>query len=219
MHIKTTGITLKSTPFRDRTNIIQLLSKDLGIISVIVRGISKKNLNLMAICSPFAISEIVLKKTNSDIYKLKEGSLIDVNLHIRKSLKYLKTASYMIKAITSAHFLANSKDMYLLLKIYLKKIDLNPDAIYVSFLLKLLQKSASLHLNTKCNVCEKEAQLIEGGESLCIDHGSNMAFKFSKEDFKKLFILCFSKSFSLIENLEISNILKEKTNFLFKELM
>ena len=74
------------------------------------------------ICSPFSISELILKKTNSDIYKLKEGSLIEANLHIRKSLKHLKNASYMLKAIASIHFHSSSLDIYLLLKTYLKKL-------------------------------------------------------------------------------------------------
>lgn len=220
MLIKTKGITLKSTPFKDRSKILQVLTDDLGIISIIVKSLSKKNLNLISFCSSFTISELILKKNRSEIFTIKDLTIIDSNLHLRKNLKYLNVASYMTKAILDSHiFQKKDFNIFLLLKSYLKKISLNPDAIHLSFLLKLLSNEGFLHLKTKCSNCEKDAISLLNGESLCQDHLNNFAIKFDIEDFKKLYILCFSKSFSLLRDIEISRNLTEKVNILFQELV
>ncbi|NGX50034.1 MAG: DNA repair protein RecO [Candidatus Anoxychlamydiales bacterium] len=220
MLIKTKAITLKSTPFKDRSKILQVLTDDLGIVSIIVKSLSKKNLNMLSFCSPFTISEIILKKNRSDIYSLRDLSLVDANMHLRKNLKDLTAASFMIKAILDSH-IYQKKDfnLFLLLKSYLKKISINPDAIHLSFLLKLLSNEGFLHLKTKCSNCEKDAISLLNGESLCFEHSNSYAIKFELEDFKKIFVLCFSKSFALLKDIEISKNLKEKVNALFQELI
>jgi len=219
MLIKTKGITLKSTPFKDSSKIVHVLSDDLGIISVIVKSLTKKNLTKISFCSSFTISELILKKNNSDIFAIKDLNLLDSNIHLRENLKYLNTASLMTKAILDSH-IYQKKDfnIFLLLKSYLKKISINPDSLYLSFLLKLLSNEGFLQLKTKCSYCEKDASSLLQGESLCLDHSNSFAMKFEKDDFKKIFVLCFSKSFSLLENIEISKSLKEKVTLLFKEL-
>jgi len=196
------------------------LTEDLGIISIIVKSLSKKNLNTICFCSSFTISELVLKKNRSDIYSLRDLNIIDSNLHLRKNLKYLNIASFMTKAILDSHiFQKKDFNIFLLLKSYLKNISLNPDAIYVSFLLKLLSNEGFLHLKTKCSNCEKDSKALLNGESLCLDHSNNFAIKFEVDEFKKIFVLCFSKSFSFLKNIEITHGLKNKINILFKELV
>lgn len=219
MLIKTKAITLKSTPFKDRSKILQVLTDDLGIVSIIVKSLSKKNLTLISFCSPFTISEIILKKNRSDIYSLRDLSLVDANMHLRKNLKYLNAASFIVKSILDSH-IYQKKDfnLFLLLKSYLKKISINPDAMHLSFLLKLLSNEGFLHLKTKCSNCEKDAISLLNGESLCLEHSNNFSIKFELEDFKKIFVLCFSKSFALLKDIEISKNLKEKVTILFQEL-
>jgi hypothetical protein len=101
----------------------------------------------------------------------------------------------------------------------LKNISINPDALFSSFLLKILSTEDFLHLKMQCNICKSPAESIEKGESLCLKHSNVFSIKFSEEEFKKIFVLCFSKSFSLLQNIDISQNLKEKINYLFQELI
>jgi len=220
MQIKTKIITLKSTPFKENSKILQVLTKDLGIVSVIVNGLSKKNLNLMTLSSVFTVSEIILKKKNSNIYSYDDFTIIDGNLHLRENFKCLEASSYMVKAIIDSHFPQKTTyGIYLLLKTYLKKIFINPDALYLSFLLKLLNKEGFINLKTICNVCFNEAEYLQNGESFCKNHKNDFAFKFSKEEFQKLFILCYAKTFSLLKDINISKPFKEKIKLLFYDLI
>ncbi|MFA6118487.1 MAG: DNA repair protein RecO [Parachlamydiales bacterium] len=220
MLIETQGITLKSTPFKDRSKILQVLTKNLGVISLIVNGLSNKNLNLINLCSLFTISELIIKKTNSDIYSLQEAHISEANLHLRKNLKMLNSASYITKAVLDSHFpQKQSSSIYLLFKTYLKKIDTNPDALYLSFLIKFLSLEGLINLKPTCSNCDKPALNIKNGECFCEDHSEDFSFNFSNEDFEKLLLLCYAKSFSLIEQIDVSLELKEKTNALFYDLI
>lgn len=220
MLIKTEIITLKSTPFKEKSKILQVLTKDLGVISLIVNNLSQNNLNSISLCSPFTVSEVVLKKRNSDIYSLKDFNIQEANLILRKDFTTLNVASLMTKAILDSHFpQKKSFNLFILIKTYLKKIPINPDGIYLSFLLKLLNTEGLLNLKTNCHICKKEAEAITNGESHCIEHSCDYSFKFTQEDFKKLFVLCYAKEFSMLKDIEVSNELKQKVNYLFNDLI
>jgi len=220
MHTKTQCITLKTTPFKESSKILQVLTKDLGLISILVKGLSQKKLSLIRLCSPFTISEVILKKSSSDIYSFRDVTILEENHHLRKKLEYITIASCMTRSILSSHFhQEKALSIFHLLKVYLKNIPINPDAIYLSFLLKLLSNDDLMNLQTHCSKCKNPSNFLQDGESLCHEHGSTFGFSFSLDDFKKLFILCYAKSFSLLQNLEISSILKEKVNLLFHDLI
>jgi DNA repair protein RecO (recombination protein O) len=220
MLIETNGITLKATPFKDRSKILQLLTQDLGVISVIVNKINKNNLNLINLCSLFTEAELILKKTNSDLYTLHEANITNVNLHLRKDLKFINSASFITKAVLDFHFHEKkSYNIFLLFKSYLKKIHINPEALYLSFLLKLLNIEGLIHLNPNCSNCLEAASAIQNGESFCLNHSLDYSFKFSKDEFEKLLVFCYSKSFSIFENIDVSLEFKEKTQALFNDLI
>lgn len=220
MLTKTEIITLKSTPFKENSRILQALTKDLGLISIIVNGLSQKNLNSISLCTSFTIAEVILKKRNSDIYLIEEANILEKNLHLRNDFTCLNLASFMTKAILDSHFQQKKTyNIYCLLKTYLKKISINPEAIYISFLLKLLHKEGFLNLKTQCSICKEEAQSLLNGDSICSKHSNCYAFEFSEDDFKKLFILCYAKSFAMLEKIEISKELKDKVTLLFNDLI
>ena len=67
MQEKIKGITLKATVFKENSRIIQVFSKDLGIISILIKRISSKKTNLLSLSSPFCYGEFILKKSKGDI--------------------------------------------------------------------------------------------------------------------------------------------------------
>lgn len=220
MIIKTEIITLKSTPFKDRSKILQALTKDIGIISIIVNNLSHKNLNSISLCSQFTNAEVILKKRNSEIYSIEDASILEENLHLRKDFTSLNLASFMAKAILDSHFpQKNSYNIFVLIKTYLKKISMNPNAMYLSFLLKFLYTEGLLNLKTNCSICNEPAVSLLNGETLCIKHSNEYSLRFSEDDFKKIFILCYAKSFSMIKEIEVSKELKEKVVLVFNDLI
>ncbi|MCK4934174.1 MAG: DNA repair protein RecO, partial [Simkaniaceae bacterium] len=73
---KTQGITLQSIPYKEKQRIISVFTKDEGIISLIIKGLSEKKISFLSLTTPFCLADIIYKKGRSDIYFLKDVSII-----------------------------------------------------------------------------------------------------------------------------------------------
>ena len=70
--MKEEGITLQSIPYKEKTRIVTVFTKNSGIVSIIIKNLSIKKPNFFAINNPFCISNLVCQKGRSDIYLLKD---------------------------------------------------------------------------------------------------------------------------------------------------
>ncbi|OGN65581.1 MAG: DNA repair protein RecO [Chlamydiae bacterium RIFCSPLOWO2_01_FULL_28_7] len=216
---KTTAITLKTIPYKENSKILKLFSKDHGIISVIINNLSSKKNNFFKLASVFTISEIDLKKSSSEIFNVKDCDILDENLFLRSNLQYIKTASYMINAILSSYYYkTNSLKIFFLIQNYIKNIPLNPNALYLSFLLKILLSYGNINISFKCSICKEQALYLEKGDSLCKNHKTVYSAEFEEDDFKTLYILTNAKSFNYLKSLHISNDFIEKVKNIFDEI-
>jgi len=136
------GIVLKSTPFGDTGRIITIYTQDSGVVSAILRRIGQKNLTLQNATSVLSLSEFHLVKGKGDLYRFQDASLIDNFLELRNHFDKLTAAGNILKCIQKTQIPENpSPALYLLLKTYLynMKTSENPENLYLSFQLKLLQ--------------------------------------------------------------------------------
>jgi DNA repair protein RecO (recombination protein O) len=215
------AIVLQSTPFQEKSKIIKIFSKEMGIISVIVKNISQKNSFLNVITSVFSEIEIICKKTNSDLFIYKEASLINDFLFLRDNLLNLTSACDMAKAILKTQFFQKSAEpLYDLFISYLKKVKdfENPKILSNSFCLKVLIFEKMLFPSLNCNSCkEAEATHIFNGESFCKNHAPKYSFSFTKEEFLKIMILLSSKKFSELQQIELSEKLSSNLSHLFSD--
>ena len=219
---KTQGITLQSIAYKERQRIISVYTKDKGIISLIIKGLSQKKTSFLALSTPFCLANFIYKKGRSEIYSLHDASIVDENLFLRKDLSYINSAYFMAKAILDSQLPhKQSSSLYMLLTTYLKKIPHIPsqDALIISFLLKLLTHEGLINLKETCSLCEEPAAYIHRGETLCTHHAAMHAHSFSKEEFKTMQKLAFVKSFCELEKIDCVPCLKEKTMNLFKDLV
>ncbi|MEI6242935.1 MAG: DNA repair protein RecO, partial [Chlamydiota bacterium] len=98
---KEEGIVLSVTPFEDKHRIITVLTKESGIATFIVKGISVQKSYLFSLTSPFfCIGEFVYRKGNSNILRFIDGSIIEELAFLRKDLTHLTYACKMGKAIS-----------------------------------------------------------------------------------------------------------------------
>jgi len=140
--IQTTAIILRSLPFRDHQKIISAFSKELGMIGLIIKGLSSKKSLKLPFCEPFCEAELVLSKKGGDLFLFKEGSVIDLHLPLRNDLAYIKTSSLMAKAILGSQLPEKpSPSLYTFLTAVLRRI---PTAscqktLLACFYLKLLK--------------------------------------------------------------------------------
>lgn len=219
---KTQCITLQSIPYKERQSIISVYTKDQGIISLIIKGISEKKTAFLSLNTPFCLADIIYRKGRSDIYLLHDATILDENLLLRKDLSFINSAYILAKAILDSQMPhKKAYSLYALLDTYLKKIPFtsSQEGLIISFLLKLLKHEGLINLSQKCNLCNETASFIFKGECLCPQHASMHAHDFSMEEFKNMEELSNVKTFSELDNIACSSNLKEKTLNLFKDLI
>ena len=219
---KTEGITLQSIPYKERQRIVTIFTKKNGIISIIIKNLSSKKPKFFSLNSPFCLAEFIYKTGRSNIHFLKDATILNEHLFLRKDLEFINSAYLMTKAILDSQLQGkNAPHLYTLLKRYLQKIPKikSQKSLLISFLLKVLLHEGILNIKEKCNLCENKASSIHHGECICPHHSSAYTHNFSVEEFQSLKNLAYIKSFLKIDEIKVEETLKEKTLLLFKDLI
>lgn len=203
------AITLQTLPYRERERIIKFFSKEEGLLSIIVKGISPKKPDILALSSPLILVRLVYRKKSGDLHLLTDVKIETSFMKIRKDLTTLNAACEMTKAVRSSQLPHKaSPQLYALFKTYLERISSfeNPQILTSSFLLKLLMHDGHLHLQSTCQKCNGKALFLEKGESLCLKHKDPFSISFTDREWKDLLLLTYSKKFSELQKIELSSI-------------
>ena len=149
---KTDGIVLRSQDYKERHRIITLFTPE-GLMSLIVRGISRKNARLLSLTTPFCHGEYHYIKGRSELMFFRDGSVIDDHLHLRQSLKALQTAGSLAHAILSSQMAGKpAPALFALYKSYHGQVaqfnlENDPEILLSSFYLKLLKYEGYLNIS------------------------------------------------------------------------
>lgn len=137
--IKTEGIILKMIPYKDHHRIIQMLTPDHGILSLLAKGVSRPK--LQSLLSPLSQVEVVYRKKSSELFFFKEGHLIENYLFLRTKWELLEAAGKMGCALLQTQFPGKAApQLYQLLIACLKQLPRfkHPSTLVTLFYLKLL---------------------------------------------------------------------------------
>ena len=136
------GLVLRSFDYKEKSRIFTLFSRKEGIISLISRKA------LANLTTPLCYGEFLYYKGRGDLYSLKEGRILDMHLPLRASYDLLQVATKMLQSILDSQLPGKpTPELFDLLLAYLKQLPRNPDALYASFLLKLLKHEGLLFLS------------------------------------------------------------------------
>ena len=140
--IQEEAIVLRSTQYKDSERIVTLLTKESGILSVLAKRVSQKDLKVHSLTTPLHRGDYILTKGSSDLYKFKDGHILDTFVELRRSFLHLKTALELLDFVQKSQMPGEAAPLlYLLVSGYLNalKTTQNPSALKVSFILKLLK--------------------------------------------------------------------------------
>src|ERR1700722_12761585 len=152
---KTEGVVLRSQDYKERHRIITLFSP-LGLISMIVKSISRKNARLLSLTTPFSHGEYIYYQGRSDLLNYCDGTLLDDHLYLRQNLKLLQAAGTLANAILSSQMAGKpAPALFALYKSYHKQIRHfeEPAPLLASFILKLLKHEGLLSISSHCASC------------------------------------------------------------------
>jgi DNA repair protein RecO (recombination protein O) len=216
---RTQGIVLRSLEYKDSQRIITAFTP-IGLISLVVKGITQRNIQLLTLTGAFCEGEFLFKRGRSDLLSFLDGSVLDCHLFLRERLASLQTAGNLAQVILSSQLDGKSSfDLYQLFRFYLKQIPSfeSPACLLSSFQLKLLAHEGLLALSPECNRCtDKRAEFLSKGESLCNAHPLEEGFHFSSDEWTLLMQLQQAKQFSALRTLLLPEHIHQKIDVFFK---
>lgn len=136
MEEKTEAIFLSETPYLGKKKILKVFCKEHGLLSLMAQKCT---------LTPFCTAELVYRKTNSEIYPLKDYTLLDPLPELKLSYEILSHAGKIVQDLLRTQ-MPYKKGPYALSYAHLKKLPLNPSAITASFKLRLLLHEGLLSL-------------------------------------------------------------------------
>ncbi len=191
------AIVLKATPYEEDGKILKLFTKEMGLVSAIVKKLTRKGTFWQNLTSPLTRCEFHLTRRSSELYTLSDGSIIDGHYEIRGNLNKLDAACTLLKALASSQYPEKpSPELYKLTTVYLNKIkkDPNPSILALSFQMKLLNHEGLFPETAK-------------------DFGAPLTIT----EWQTLECLCHAKKFETLDLLTIEQDLHDKATDLFNK--
>lgn len=149
------GIIISSKDYNDTSKILDIFTKDYGIIGVIAKGCKSLKSNLRSVTNnmTYAIFTIYYKKDKLSI--LKEATVIDNLKNIQKDIIKISYASFLLDISKQVYKQSNDEEIYNILISSLKKINegFNPLVITNILELKYLNYLGVMPNIDGCSIC------------------------------------------------------------------
>lgn len=179
MEVEVEGIVLKETLYGETSKILQVLTKEYGLISIIAKGASSYKSNLRSLALPFLYARFLINYKQNKLSVLKSGRIIKLYGSHMKDLILFAYISYLFELSYSVLKENNDKEIFNILKDGLDKIEegLNPKIIknIIEFkYLDYLGITPNFDICQKCNLI-KEPYALDGkiGGFVCSDCYTN----------------------------------------------
>ncbi len=179
MLIKTEGVVLKQTKFRDSDKILTIFTDQIGKVQAIARGVRKPKSKLISSTQIFSYSDFVLYK-GRNLYIINQGDVYDSHYSLREDLEKLAYATYIMELVNSATVEGqlNYKLFQLLIKTLkvLTNLKGGYEKLIRAFELKYISFVGFRPYISKCVNCNRD--LLNAGQGwFSINHGGILCEK------------------------------------------
>ena len=98
--LKVTGIVIREVKTKESDKIITVLSRELGVINIYVKGAMRLKNKFHSAVGLFTYSEFVLfESRSSDLYQINEASVKHIFYRLSTNVEYLALAMYMSELV------------------------------------------------------------------------------------------------------------------------
>lgn len=155
MIIDVEGIVINTKNYGDTSKIIDILTKDYGIIGVMAKGCKSMKSNLRSVTDKLIFANFTLYYKKDKLSILNEASVINNFSNIKKDIEKISYASFLIDLTNQVYKQSESKDLYDLLISALLKINdgFNPLVITNIIELKFLDYLGVMLNLDGCSIC------------------------------------------------------------------
>lgn len=217
---KQEGLVLRNLDYKERERIITLFTPDSGLMSLIVKNITRKKSHLLALTAPLTHAEFSYMIRRSELYTFQDGTILNAHYAVRDKLSHIQAATTFANALLKTQVPGKGAPLLFRLTLtYLKYLPTfnDPAPLVASFLLKLLKNEGHLSLRNTCCYCTDTPTHLFLGEPVCKRHASINAHFFDPEQWQLLDTLTNTREISLLKSLSISPALEEKIRMHYEE--
>ncbi len=175
---KVKGIIISEKPYKESSKLLNMITEDYGVISVIAKGSKRLKSNLRSITSKLTYAEFQINYKEGKLSTLICADIINPLFNIKKDLLKISYASYLLDLTSQVLKENNNKNIYNILVSSLLKIedDFDPEVITNILELKYLSYLGISPNFDTCSICGKSKILtisVEKGGFICTDHHTN----------------------------------------------
>lgn len=219
MITKFEGIIISEIDYKENSKIINIFTKEKGIIGVVARGTKQIKNNLSGVSSKLTYGVFHIKYKENGLSSLIEVDVINKFKNIRKSIDLTSYSIYLTELSSMVYKHEQNVNVYNLLIASLKKIDelYNYKVITIILELKLLEYLGIMPIIDCCVNCKNKTDIVTissyKGGYLCKNCAKGEVICNIKTI--KLLRMFYYVDIDKITKLEVSdNIIKELNDFI-----
>ena len=207
------GIIINERPYKESSKLLDVVTKEYGVISMIGKGSKRLKNNLRSVTSKLTFAEFQVNYKEGKLSTLICADIINPLFNIKNDLLKISYASYLLDLTSQVLKENNNSSIYDILISSLLKIEEGFDPIIISNILELKYLSylgISPNFDT-CSICNKSKILtisVEKGGFICQDHHTNE--KIVNPKTLKIIRMLYYVDIDKISKLEVSSVVKKE---------
>lgn len=211
--ISVEGIVISTTDYKENSKIINIFTKDMGIIGCISKGCKNLKSKLRLLSEKLSYANFQISYRENGLSTLIDGDVIDYFINIKSDIIKVSYLSYISELSSSVYKESEDNEVYKLMIDGIKKIEEGFDPKVITNILEL-QYLEYLGINLNLDSCVKcgntkiaTISLSKGGY-VCAKHRTNEPIV--NEKVLKLLRLYNYVDVSKITNLDIDETIKNE---------
>lgn len=176
--IQVEGIVVNSIDYKESSKIIKVFTKELGLISILIRGAKRANSKFQNISSLYCQAIFDIKKSRDEMYYLDQAKVLNLNEGLRRDIKRIYCAQTMLDLINKSILEGQyHKELYSMLSKALNFASRIEDLLILlsMYIIKFISLTGYKPSLQACVICGKKPKdrmgfsKLYGGIS-CLDH-------------------------------------------------
>ncbi len=215
------GIVISETNYSETSKILNIMTKEHGLIGVISKGCRNIKSPLRSVSTKLTYGQFIIYYKKNKLSTLKEVSIINPFKNLKKDITKISYASYLLELSGQVLKQNDNEQIFTLLINALKKIDEDFDPLVILNIieLKYLEFLGIMPIIDSCAVCGKKTNIVTlssyKGGYVCKDCYNHE--KIVSEKAIKLIRMFVYVDISKITKLEVSDQAKNEINMFLND--
>ena len=176
--ISVEGIVISTTDYKENSKIINIFTKDKGIIGCISKGCKNLKSKLRLLSEKLSYATFQISYRENGLSTLIDGDIIDYFINIKSDIMKVSYLSYLTELSSSVYKESNDDEVYNLMIESIKKIEEGFDPKIITNILELqyleyLGISLNLDSCVKCGSTKVVTLSLSKGGYVCALHRTN----------------------------------------------